>query len=445
MTERFTCDEVRDRAFEYRRGELEAASREAVEEHLEGCSACRDYVEKLFSMMSAPPEIELPTDGYADALFGEIEARIEQEQRAKSVSEERPEEEFAPAAPGVRWGTAAIGLAAGFLLAVGIGWFVIANDVFSGAETATEVAETTTSSESAEDTHDEAADQADQAATFAQLRPRPSRRAGVGILASQGAEWTLEGEQNLVLRLSRGTVLVEYLPRDGRQFRVEAPNMRLRVVGTIFYVSANGDSSAGVVTGEVEVESDSDETVTLKDGQRMTADGRVEPIPEQTSEVLRSQVDVRRHHAALRERMEAQQEQSSDTRPDDDRAEVAKRAQTTPKPREDSHLSDALARRRAMAERAIRDGRYQRAETIYRELLGELDPAHPAAPSIHLDLAGLYLEQMDRPKKALPYLREFLQKWPNDVAATAVQRRLCVVSDQLGVDEPKCDDTAQGR
>ena len=446
MTDRWTCDDVRDSAFEYRRGELEADKRESVEVHLESCVACRDYVEKLFTLMSSPPPIEAPTDGYADALFGEIEARIEREEKRQQDADPRHgdvQEEFAPAAPGVRWGTAAIGLAAGFLLAVGIGWFVVSGGFLAGEANAP--AETV--ADKTPQTDEESSRAVDDARAFSKLEPRPSRRAGVGILASTDAEWSLEGRDDLVLQIERGTLLVEYLPRDGRQFRVEAPNMRVRVVGTIFYVSAQERSSAGVIAGAVEVDREGEETIELEEGQRVRGTGAVESIPEEDVRTLRSQVDVRRHHAALRRRMEASQAEDRDeaTETAPARESVADESRDEPPRRVPSQLSEALADRRAKAESAIRAGQYRKAESIYRELLGELDPAHPAAPSIHLDLAGLYLEQMNRPRQALPYLRDFLRKWPNDVAAAAVQRRLCALAGELDVDEPRCDETAPGQ
>lgn len=440
MSEQFTCDDVRDRAFEYRRGELDAGDRESVEAHLEGCAACRDYVEKLFTLMSSTPEIEEPSDAYADALFGNIAAQIERDARPEEHAD-AAEDEFAPAAPGFRWGTAAIGLAAGFVLAIGIGWFLSANGIFAGSEVGqgTEVVEQS-------EVPDESAGAASQTVDerqFSTLRFEPSRRAGVGILASENAQWTIRGQSDLVLELERGTVLVEYLPREGRQFRVEARGMKVRVVGTIFYVSANGESTAGVVTGAVEVKPDGGDAVKVEQGQRVRAGGEVEGMPPESVEMLRSQVDVRRHHAALRQRMTSREEtrrgDGASSQPSRTQVEVAKRAEAQSEPPPEPQLADPLARRRANAEAAIRDGHYGRAETIYKKLLEELDASHPAAPSIHLDLAGLYLEQMDQPSRALPYLREFLRKWPNDVASSAVRRRLCTVADELGVDEPRCD------
>jgi anti-sigma factor RsiW len=444
MTERWTHDDVRDRAFEYRRGELEVEKRERVEAHLQSCAACRDYVEKLFTLMSSPTQIEAPSTDYADTLFAKIEAQIESEQRG-GEKDDHQDVVFAPAESGFRWSAAAVGLAAGFLLAVGVVWLLSTSGTFAPDPSSGEptLAERRAKDEGpADEPADEHAAPTTEAAAFAELRAEPSKRPGIGVLASQDARWSLDGDDDLVLELEHGTVLVEYLPREERQFRVRAPDMDVRVVGTIFYVSANGASTAGVVTGAVEVEADNGETVQIEEGQRITAGGEVEPIPTESADVLRAQVDVRRHHAALRQRMNRAARQQ---RPDSEASEseparekVARRQASADPPSNERELTGTLARRRAEAESAIRAGQYRRAETIYRDLIAKLDPAHPAAPSIHLDLAGLYLEQMDSPKKALPYLRGFLQKWPNDVASSAVQRRLCVVAGELGVDEPRC-------
>ncbi|MGM0555797.1 MAG: zf-HC2 domain-containing protein [Myxococcota bacterium] len=445
MTERWTHDDVRDRAFEYRRGELEPEKRESVEAHLESCAACRDYVEKLFTLMSSPTDIEAPSDDYADALFGEIVARMESEKGQAERGADEGEAVFAPAASGFRWGTAAIGLAAGFLLAVGIGWLLSSTGMFSAdrQEDVPAVADKQVEQEPSA-ARQESPVESTAATQLADLRAEPSNRAGVGILASKGASWSLAGDDELVLDLERGTVLVEYLPREGRQFRVEAPGMNVRVVGTIFYVSTDGRSSAGVVTGEVEVEHEGGEAVQVREGQRIISDGQVEPMPTKSVEALRAQVDVRRHHAALRKRMdedETSRKRADDvdaSEPEPARVELAPPTEADEPPGGAGELNGVLAKRRAEAEAAIRAGKYRRAETIYGDLVEQLDPAHPAAPSIHLDLAGLYLEQMDRPEKALPYLRGFLRKWPNDVASSAVKRRLCAVVDELGVDDPRC-------
>jgi len=106
------CEEIERQLGRYVDEELSAAERDQVEAHLEFCSSCRSELAELRDLVNGiarPEPVSVP-----DALWGRIEARLDP--AMAHVSQVGPMRRW-------RWRNARWAIAAGLLLAVGVGMF----------------------------------------------------------------------------------------------------------------------------------------------------------------------------------------------------------------------------------------------------------------------------------------------------------------------------------
>lgn len=476
-----TCDACREEAFDFRRGRLSAPDREAIEEHLEECEECRDYFERLDTLLGAAEDHEpAPKASDSDEMFDAITDRIRE--RERDAGEEAPDREPASetgeqGAPNWRRyaAVAAAALVAGLLL----GGILVG--VFSGDSSTSTVA---TGSDPADETEPETAsgdtapgDPGSERQRFAELRevstaPPDDGSAGgdaggapdteieeLRLFASSGAEWSLERGREAKLHLERGRVLVEFVPRDDRELTVQMPGGAVRVVGTVFFASADSDGPrAGVLAGEVAVESESGETVRLRDGEETTSTFERRPMPEERRESLRAYVDLEEHRRRLERatarrdgsdetggsRAERSGESDEGTERDERAAEesdgpAGERRPSGSSDRGSSETDRRLESLRERADRAASRGAYERAASHYRSFLDRAPDGHPGIGPVHLDLANLYIHRLDAPAKAVPHLKTYVRNWPDDVATPSAREELCRITRNLEEFDPDCD------
>jgi hypothetical protein len=437
------CEQVRKQAYRYRRGELIGAETNALEAHLDDCATCRDYYERLGILLESASSWE-PSDDASDAddLFAGIAARIEADEADAGANDKYEDEhddeisyDYDFGRP--RWASGLIGLAAGVLLTLG-GFYLfwqMQESEMPGGDTESVVA----------GNEDKAAQDTAAESEFEALTRQESASSQVRVFGSKGADWSLVGgekeNEEIVLELDRGTLLVEFIPKDGRKLRVEAPDMSVRVVGTVFYVSTDDDGPrVGVLAGEVEVSGPDGATATLESERELGAGFEVRDMPEARRASLARHVDPEAHLARLaaleRPKSGRKKRVRSPDKPESSDAGVQKAAEPDDSAEEQvRRLPPDLERLRARAERATRDRRYHDAIRYYRSLLDRLPPVHPIAASVHLDLAHIYLHRLNSPGRAAPHLRTFVERWPSDVAADSARRELC----KIDASEPGCE------
>ena len=464
-----SCGELRDRAYRYRRGELIGVEEAAIEEHLVECAACRDYYARLGILLDAAGDHDTTSDASeADQLFAGIAARIEQSDEPAEHAAEESDDVAKPR----RWMGVVLGAAAGVLLTLGAVYLV----GFDVADKETP--------QVAQRSPDEAVDQPASAPGKAAPSPKADSPDSVGdgyeagaleldeasteqvrVFASRGAQWQLSGEREMTLELGRGSLLVEFIPTDGRTLRVDAPDYSVRVVGTVFYVSTDESKpSVGVLAGAVEVDRAGQAASTkLSAGRELDANFESRAMPESRHQAFAPLVDLDAHRQKLARLDRAagststarsregsapsgapQKPQgepkaaSTEQPPAGEKARVGARVSPAASSGKAAPLPPDLERLRERAETASRAGRYHEAVRQYRALLEGLPPMHPNAASAHLDLARLYLHRLNSPKRATPHLRTFVERWPDDVAAPTARRELCKIAEQADRVEPAC-------
>lgn len=456
-TRDMSCEQVRQQAYRYRRGELIGAETSAIDSHVEECATCRDYYERLGILLESASAWDTSVaSSDADDLFAGIAARLEApdepdereltadfQEGVAEQADEQDDEEFVDDDGSRRWVPAVIGLAAGVLLTLAALWAMQESDA---PENPPQPGDTI-----AEQSEEPPAAPADKPAV--ELTQHETKTPEVDVFASDDAEWTLSGDESLVLALERGELLVEFVPEGDHTLRVDAPGFSVQVVGTIFYVSADEQGpQAGVLAGEVKVSRDDGESTTLTSARELDADFEARPMPKERVEAFTRYVDAEEHNAKLAELARAEKpsnvrrardERRADPAPKRPDSGVQKPVQPQPKVAEKAEkkrrLPPDLERLRSRAERATRGGQYHDAVRYYRTLLERLPPMHPIAASVHLDLAHIYLHRLNSPGRAAPYLRTFVERWPADVAADTARRELCKIAEQTGEPEPGCE------
>lgn len=489
------CDEARSLAFEAEavddhRG-LDDERRAALERHLDTCSSCRTYRQHLGGMLDGARSAE-PADWGTrgdDELFEAVVDGLDGEAPAGGTDESSDVGGGWTSAGGrARWGAA--GLAAGVVLTVvGLAvWRTVAPS--GGADRTPSVATDRSDEEEKRGDEAEAPAREPEQADWASVERSTIDRDDLEIFASKGAAWEFDkgGDEGPTIRLESGRLLVEYVPESSRSLRVVADGTTVRVTGTVFYVAREGEeTSTGVAEGRVEVERDgADETVTLESGDRVVGDGDVGSLPEADREAIGSRIDLEAHRRKLEERSEsrrpARQDEPSTSAPErsgaKDRGEetgdetaaeetsaeeessrhgegaesgvaanrgsgASDEAASDPgerPPRKAADDSDDDADLAARARSAMEAGDYERAAERFERLLERLPPDHPDASTAHLDVARIYLHQLDRPERAAEHLRTFVRRWPDDVAADSARRELCRLADRRGWDEGLCEE-----
>jgi tetratricopeptide (TPR) repeat protein len=287
------------------------------------------------------------------------------------------------------------------------------------------------------------------------------------------------------MKLESGGVLVEFLPRKNRSLRLTAPGYTLRVVGTVFYASAAENSPegepasdatedraapvrAGVLAGRVEVtptrRSDAERDaeiapIALEAGRELDARFETRELSAPLRRAADRRVNLEAHRRTLRalDAKTSSEKTSSEKTKETEAAEAPSpsppstasesgppreaspdRRGNDPGPAEPAADTSDVQTLRARADRAAAAGRIQDALRYYNTVLERLPSDDATAGAVHLDIANLYLRKLDAPKRALPHLRIFLDRWPDDVAAPSVRREFCRVARQLDRREPRC-------
>lgn len=456
-----TCEACRSRAYEYRRGALDGETRQRIEAHLDRCANCRDYVERIEILIGAAQDHD-PTEeaGDPDEMFAAISARIEDETAENDGGEpESSSSFFGPV------GIAAAAAVAAVIIGV---WLSSRPATDAGAER-----EETPVEGVADKTHDDQTDspdrvdrkderQAPEASSetdvLADLKPAKGGSESVTVFASDGAEWELSEGKELTVDLREGRLLVEFVPHDDRSLTVSAPGCDVRVVGTLFYVSAERDEPrVGVLAGRVEVRTEDKEPVVLGRGDEVDAQFETRPMPAPRRKALSSYADPEAHLERLAKRRE---EAEAGEVPERQERPPTRRKKQPPKeepPEKESSPSAAatdepgsgeeetsggaadLRKLRVRADRAATEKRWQEAVKRYEKFLARATPDHPDAGPVHLDLANIFIHRLDRPAAAVPHLQKFVDRWPRDVATPSARRELCRITRELDQFEARCN------
>ena len=447
QTEEKSCRAIRERAFDYRRGELSEEQLAVFVEHLERCEACRDFADRLDIVIGAARDYDYDVGAEkADAMFDEIAGRIGESGSGESGSEESGSEEDEGDVPtiGRPWGMY-VGVAAAAAVGLIVGAVVLG------------VWRTEPGSERGAVADEQGAGGEESSADegFAGLQPATEAPASVDgsagepvpdnvrVFASKSADWRLSGEEALTLDVDRGRMLVEFIPNGGQTLRVDAPGYSVEVVGTVFYVSAgeSDETLAGVVEGEVEVERDSGPSVRLTRRQEVTGGFERREMSGERRRQLESYVDLEAHRRALAEVAadEPRVEETPDTPATEQKGiGAAKGRGPVGAPSDDPSDEGELSQLRRRADRAVGQGFYGRAERQYLDFLDRAPAGHDAVGPVHLDLASLYIKRLDQPAKAVPHLKTFVDRWPEDVAASSARRTLCELTRRLEAFEADC-------
>jgi len=473
---RLSCDDVRSLAFDARATDAREAKvtgerRARFDRHLEDCSACREYVDRVDGMLGHAAEAD-PADWASreddEAFDAIVEAVDRQDDGGEAPADGGAAVEFWP-----RSYHAAAGLAAGIALTVAgfLAWRHLgpgADSTGPAASGPTQVAEDNESPATGANQDRDQSPESAHAADLDELSESDEVEEGVEVHASPGASWEITDRDPVTVRLDAGTLLVEYLPTGSGRMRVRTRDTEFRVTGTVFYVATDGVwSSAGVAEGSVEVDvPERNSLVELEAGQRLGADYRVEPMSDRERESIDARVDLERHRAELksivaaapepegagdrapsRERSEQPVESSTDDSPTGESPPQRTKSpeQTGPSGGERPDLPDPVAERRRQARAAMERRDFEQAARKYEAMLDELPDDHEATPSVHLDVARVYLHYLDRPKAAAGYLRTFVRRWPDDPAAESARDELCRIAGETDDDESLCDGAEEGQ
>ena len=473
------CDAIRDSAFDYRSGELAEVECRRVDDHLDGCVGCANHFSRVATLLDAPSAVadEAAANIDPDALFARITAQIglpngasetmvigkksEITQRFSALSSEStlnldPSElpfgaESAPIDIAAEWaGNTPAKLDTSWpSRRSGVWWVTAVAAIFAGI-LATGVWRASRPSDAAP----ALPILADSERIELPSLSVPST--AVELRATDDALWHLsdEPESPRVLTVDTGAVLVEYLPDDGRDLTVHAPNRTFVVVGTVFFVDARTDeTSVGVLTGAIEIEGetlvdggmhDQDGTRTMSGAERAQWTGHVDVAMHQvrleaaaeraerielrpgaaqpSGEVTIAAAEVQRTRAEARpERGNRSDRGSRDRRDRRNEAEVQVEA-------------EPVLGLREQAERAMADQRWADAAAAYERLIANGSGSSGA----RLDLARLYLRRLDRPELAVPHLRAFMEGNPSGPVAESARRELCRIHEASGEEEPLC-------
>ncbi|RAL20926.1 hypothetical protein DL240_14725 [Lujinxingia litoralis] len=457
-----TCHHVRIDAFDLRRGELDDARQAALSAHLEHCSGCRDYVERMVDMLDEAviwdPADPLVFD--ADALFDRISTSLDapeaphparpDDARLGSPGETwpalpprrpRPAHDDAhdlPLREGRRGSAAHLVAALAAALVAFLAWPLILS---SWTQDSSETPPSLASRALTEDAPAPGLD-ASSAPTLEldALRLFASDDARWGISVIEGG-WEIDARQ--------GTLVLEFLPTADENLNVRFPGAEATVVGTAFYVDAD-QRELGVIAGEVAVRGDQSPEQPVLGGSAWQQ-GRQRPIPSERWEAVTLHVDPQSHRArqalareAARARDEASQAEEPATHaqtPEEPPASAphpATAARTTGPAARGQARRPGPATLRLDAEEAMRRRDFQGAARSYERLLNELAPNARAAATIRLDLALLYYRQLGDKAQAIHHLSTFADTWPDDLAAPFAISELCRLLGDQRAKSPHC-------
>ena len=242
----------------------------------------------------------------------------------------------------------------------------------------------------------------------------PSPR--LDVRAVTGTEWNLEEtgrDQTLVLR--RGTVYVRLAPlHEGESFEVRAPDLRVRVIGTIFSVRSEPGrpTEVAVMRGAVVVE-------RVRHGAMTLVAGEASAGPDAQKAAARDD------YARVRDWL----------------AEPSVAASPPPAAPLPSPPAPAQGRVRAPAkipslsyaeaERALTERGPAAAAELLERLIAER-PDGADADTARLELGTLYVGPLSRPDDARRHLATFLGRNPSGPGAEAARVLLCPIDPQHG-------------
>ena len=469
------CDAIRDLSFDYRSGELPEVERRRVDDHLDSCASCVDHFSRIATLLEAPTALaeEAAAGIDPDALFARITAQIDAEsspsntlvlsekssvtQRFSALASESTlniDVNALPSAPtaasppdtAAEWGTdTPANLDSSWSPRSRNVWWVAAiAAVFAGA-LATGVWR---AAQPAPPDFDLPVLADNSRIELPNLSaPAPT----VELRGTADALWHLSDEEGSprVLTVDAGAVLVEYLPDDGRDLTVHAPDRTFVVVGTVFFVDTTGDSTeVGVLTGAVEI---AGERVT--DGGMHDGHG-TRPMSGEERARWSGHVDVAMHEVRLEaatvraDRIELPPAgpptgevtiAAAQIRPASEHASPPSREERERPSRDRSVRSEPApvappVTLREQAERAMAEQRWADATDAYERLIRNGSVSSGA----RLDLARLYLRRLDEPARAVPHLRAFVERNPTDPVAESARRELCRILEASGEEEPLC-------
>lgn len=470
------CDPVRDLAFDYRSGSLSDVEARRVDDHLDSCQPCADYFARVATLLDAPNRVaeEAAASIDADALFAKITQQIsipasgdtlifgESSEGAHPFADssvdntlkfsalDNAEEYDAPEETATDWADdTPANLNLDWNSGGRAGWFVAAIAAIFAAALAFGLIRETQSNRGEQNPPTLADGGRIELPSLS--APSPA----IELRGTPEARWSLDesGTGQRVLTVSAGAVLVEYVPVDERGLRVHAPGAEFDVVGTVFYVDArDGNTEIGVLTGAVEV------GPHRVEGGHVHEHGAVRPFASSEEDEWTGHVDVAMHEVRLEAsatrlepialhvpELEAPEvvpepevevaavtpQPEREPRPEHsrpvervERAEDPVEVEPTPEPVD---LRDA-------AESAMAERRWQDAATAYESLIR----SGGSSSGTRLDLARLYLRQLDMPDRALPHLRRFVRDNPRDPVTESALNELCRISELRGMREPLC-------
>ncbi len=512
MTKQHSCETTREMVFNYRRGELSEVDAALFEDALDSCPECARYADRVIEMLDTAAEAEAAeylgrpvddafADDLFDAIFDDIEGGEREDadaplaQRApRSAVDVEMEFGFAERSDATRaseattpadawedpsssaWSHNAVVFLAAAAVTIAVGAAVLIGFERTRAPEPTTPAQlrhTSKAGEAAVAALDAATPEEHEADADPLLDTMVAQSAttdAVKVFANPGAVWTLEdGREQKTLHLSRGTVLVEFLPRVAdERLRVVTQHTEVDVLGTVFYVSteraqdtdartASPRARVGVLTGKVRVIQEAvsgqpRQQVTLRDGEEFdeAGPGRVRPMDASTRRKGEGLVDLEQHRATLRRLRLA--EAGDDTMSEDVETTVPTRVKAPP---EDSEKGTApedraaapakkaapqpeLGELRRAADRALRAKHYERAAAEYERLLARLPTGSAERARVRLELSRLYMRNLGDSERARHHLRVFVEQHPEDVMAPSARRKLCRLLGPDATKDPAC-------
>lgn len=440
MSERYDCEEARAHYHQVRRGDVTIEELDRYDAHVAECEACKAFVLRLDGMLDAATHVDPIADVSIDRddMFASIMGAIDAEEAKPAPRLEVAVEEEDLHVPRSPRRYMAIAVLSAAIVVAGLGvalWMQSAPDApLAPSELAQNNDETTAQPQRPTQTVPTVAITA-----LAQV-DAPDKPESVRIHATEAAEVAVSRDETTTrVAIERGTMLVEFLPDREREesLTVQTSDLSVKVVGTVFYVSDDGESSTvGVVTGKVEVTTDDGESLFLTDGQEFDAEFGIRAAPREQRTDAEAYVNIERHKEALAAKVEPKRpapktvskvEEAPPKAPEAD-AKAAKESMTV--------LATTL---RDQAAEAVRMRQYRDAARLYEELIVELPSGHPAAMSARLDVSRLYMKQLDSPERAVPHLKRFIVDRPSDPAAPSARETLCRILESRGESDAACD------
>lgn len=444
------CQLVRDKIFDYRRGDLSEVDRALFEEQMLDCEECAMYISRMVEMMDlaasddAWVDADLESDAQLpDRMFDAIAATIAATSDTKTDAapvvqlnfpqlDETPEEEEVEVSS-TSWRPILIAAA---LLVVGGGAFYAWQHTEQPTQPAPKVAKKQPAPEEHIKTtpkptpEPKANETSDATPVLASLTPQNSQTSAIKVFADNGAKWkVVHKAKQHTLHLESGTVLVEFLPENGETLKVVAGQTTVDVVGTVFYVSKKTRRArVGVLTGKVKVQRrdhQEAQTTVLSDGQALEQD-KVQTLHQEDAAQTLVNLTQHRQQLAVLKHSEPEQEVKKPQQPPQ---KVKPALQNKP-----VSLNDL----RKQAHQAMVERQYVKAIKINETILTRLKHKGHEAASIQLEIANIYMSRLGNKAQAAKHLKRFVKDHPHDVATPNATKQLCTLLGEQAKNESLC-------